>query len=341
MKLSTMIRFGYSALQFKITNKPRPINVMISVTDRCTGRCRYCGIPSRNSKEMETSEILRLIDEMAEAGTLRLGIWGGEPLLRNDINEIVLRAKQNNFFVTMDTNGHLLPQKPDVIRMLDHVIIGYDGPKEAHEINRGQGTHNLALDAIRVACPITRVWTITVLTKANVGSIDDILETARSEGFLATFQVLHHNDALAGDCPELVPSNEELRLAFNKLIKAKKSGAPIASSLNYLNTLYRWPDYARHTTNELLSGRQCLAGKLYCNVDTDGKVYPCSLLINKMPASDANRIGFKAAFETLGPYDCKSCVASCFIEYNHLFSLHPSTVLSWAFGIRKGGYAGD
>jgi MoaA/NifB/PqqE/SkfB family radical SAM enzyme len=286
---------------------------------------------------MATEEIFRLIDEMAAAGTLRLGLWGGEPLIRDDIGEIVEKAREKNFFVTMDTNGHLLPGKLDVIRKLDHVVIAYDGPEEAHESNRGRGTHKLALDAIRAASGIVRVWTITVLTKSNICAVEAILETARDEGFKATFQVLHHNDVLGSDYTDMMPSDEEVKNAIDKIIDAKKKGAPVASSMNYLNIIKNWPDLSMRTSTEVVSGRPCLAGKLYVNIDTDGNVYPCSLLVGKMPGSQALEKGFERAVNEIGVFDCKSCVASCFIEYNHLFSLHPGTVLDWAVGIRMGG----
>ena len=89
MQLSRMIAMGLRTVAFQTLGVRCPVNVMLAVTNRCNGRCAYCRIPMRSPEDLSTDVILRLIDEMKAAGTVRLGIWGGEPLLREDIGTIV------------------------------------------------------------------------------------------------------------------------------------------------------------------------------------------------------------------------------------------------------------
>lgn len=62
-----------------------------SVTGRCNYRCRHCFMdaPEGMLGELSTKQAFNLIDQMAECGILRVDITGGEPLVRNDIWQII------------------------------------------------------------------------------------------------------------------------------------------------------------------------------------------------------------------------------------------------------------
>ncbi len=329
MKIRRMAKMGFSVLKANLLGRRVPLNVMLAVTNRCVGNCSYCRIPQRGEEEMTQSDICDIIDEISALGCQRLGLWGGEPLLRDDIGDIVLYAKKKRLFVTLDSNGFLLPQKQYLLRELDHLILALDGDEAAHDANRGQGSFQKAMAAVEAAAGRLPVWTITVLTKHNLRSLDFILETAARYGMLATFQVLHHNDVLARPYGHLRPSDEASREFIRAVIDRKKRGAPVASTYRYLEHVLRWPDLSVATSKTPLRGAQCWAGRLYCNVDTDGSLYPCSLMVGKGEAPNVLELGFKEAFASLATDGCRSCCASCFTEYNYLFSLDVRTVVQW------------
>ena len=326
---------GCGALSANFLRKKIPLNVMLSITNRCMSRCHYCDIPSRNQRELTTDEVFSLIDQISALGCQRLGIWGGEPLMRKDIAQIINYAKDKDLFVTLDSNGYLLPQKIHQLENLDHLLLAFDGDQNAHDLNRGSGSFQKVMKAIESASGSIPFWTITVLTKNNLDSIDFILEQARKYGFLATFQLLHHNDRLSSDCQHLFPSRNACRSAIEKLISEKKKGAPIASSLNYLNHILNWPDYKTANYPHSINRLKCWAGQMYCNVDTDGSVYPCSMFVEKTKALNYLNVGFKKAFESLKTDSCMGCLASCFTEYNYLYSLNVHTITEWLKSFRK------
>jgi len=319
---------GWWSLWGNLLGVRKPLNVMLSVTNRCNSRCRYCRIPSRRQDELSTDQMLTLIDQMARAGTQRLGIWGGEPLLRDDIAAIVRRAKSHGMYVTMDTNGYLLPEKIAELDGLDHAIISLDGGEAVHDANREKGSFQKVIRALRATRGRLKVWTITVLTRNNLHAIGEVLDLSKQYGFMPTFQVLHHNEHL-GRNDELMPTNDEYRAAIEDILRRKRGGAMIACSRKYLEHLRSWDDYACSCAAVSRNGVRCLAGQLYCNVDTDGKVYPCSLLIGKVEGKDALSLGFEPAFRSLDPLPCQSCTAACYTEYNFLYSLDPRTTLEW------------
>ncbi|MCK5590454.1 MAG: radical SAM protein, partial [Candidatus Pacebacteria bacterium] len=260
MKTIQMLKMGCGVLSAKFLRKKFPLNVMLSITNRCMSQCRYCDIPNRNQRELSTDEVFSLIDQICSLGCQRFGIWGGEPLMRKDIEQVINYAKNKGLFVTMDSNGYLLPQRIHQLQNLDHLLLAFDGDQKAHELNRGSGSFQKVMRAIESANGKVPFWTITVLTKNNVGSIDFILEQAGKYGFLATFQLLHHNDQLSSDYQHLLPSRHDCQSAIKKLISEKKKGAPIASSLNYLNHILNWPDYKTANYPFTVNGVKCWAG---------------------------------------------------------------------------------
>lgn len=329
-------KMATAAVSNRVLGRRVPLNLMLALTDRCTGNCRYCQLPARKSPEMSTDDIHRILSEAAAAGCQRVGLWGGEPLMRDDIGEIISHARQAGLFVTVDTNGHLIPKRGSALKVANHVNISLDGDEQAHDANRGAGTWKKTMAGVEHAHSLkVPFWTITVLTKHNIGAVDWVLDTARRMGFLATFQVLHHNEII-GSNDGLYADPGELRATAKLLIARKKEGAPIASSRKYLELLARWPDYRINRLEASFPGYpSCLAGRLYCNVDVDGSMYVCSLFIDEVQAPNVRKLGFIGAFNALDLPNCNACLGGCFTEYNLLYSLDIPTGLNWVKALIK------
>lgn len=90
----------------------RPIiSLRISITNRCNVRCFYChhdGIVAE-SYEMSPDEIFRIAKIAKDIGVEKIRLSGGEPLVRKDIVEIVMKIASLNFKdISITTNGTLL-----------------------------------------------------------------------------------------------------------------------------------------------------------------------------------------------------------------------------------------
>ncbi|PIE51376.1 hypothetical protein CSA37_11650 [Candidatus Fermentibacteria bacterium] len=337
MNLAGQLKMGFGALRCAMAARI-PLNVMISVTDKCPSRCAYCQIPSRCRPDLDTEHWKSILTQMARAGTMRIGVWGGEPLARKDIVELCAYARELGIYVSLDSNGYLIPSRPEILHNIDHLVLSYDGPEEAHDANREKGSWQKVMKAFETASGKVRLWSITVLTKNNVHRIDEIMKTAEKYGFMTTFQTLHHNDTLGGNTAAMLPAAEEYAEAFTRLSELKKNGAPIALSARYLKKAARWPDYSITRMKECFYGPSCRAGRTYCNIDVDGTVYPCSLLMGEYSGMlNALTDGFQKAFDNLAEKElpCNSCTASCYPEYNYLYSLNVPVALDWALGVRK------
>lgn len=306
-------------LKYKLLGKRTPINVSISVTNMCNLRCSYCDIPYRKQREMTTEEIKKILDDLKELGCVRVGLWGGEPLVRQDIGELVRYSKDKGFYTTLISNGYLVPQKINEIKDLDLLFLSLDGPKEIHDKNRKEGSFDAVIKAIKMArenhIPLA---TITVLTEENMNQINYVLQKAEELDFLCTFQLIYRGSEFTEKEKE---TEIDYRPVISKIIRMKKEGKPVASSYSYLRHLLGWPDYRKTAIfPKKMNILKCYGNQLFCNVDTDGKIYPCDWMRNRLEGKDCVQLGFKKAWKEAPIPECGGCVKSCYTEYNKIFS---------------------
>jgi MoaA/NifB/PqqE/SkfB family radical SAM enzyme len=330
MRFKNKLSIVCHILESHILKKRIPLNVSLSVTNRCNLRCTYCGYHRRSQVEIPTKQILSLIGELSDMGTQRLGFWGGEPLLRKDIGQFIRGCEEVGIFSTLISNGYLVPQRIDELKKLGLLLLSLDGPEKVNDVIKGRGCYARVIKAIRVALAKgIPVWTITVLTKENISYVDFVLDRAERMGFLATFQLLYFDSETTGSgnaMAGMIPSRVECEKVIRKLLSEKRKGAPIASSEAYLKHILSWIDYGKTAMRD--ADKKCWGGVLFCNIDTNGAVYPCDWMIGKIGAQSFVRSGFREAWERMEiPHNC-TCLKSCYSEYNLIFSLNPNAAIN-------------
>lgn len=332
MDLKNYLNAGISVLKNRLINKKTPLSVILSVTSKCNFNCKYCHVAKQKKKDMSTKQILSLIDQMVDAGTQRLGIQGGEPLLRDDIGKIVNYSKKKGLFVTLGSNGSLLllPGKLDAVKNVDVLVLSLDGPS-SHDEYRKKGSYSQLINAIKLARENNiQVWNTTVLSNYSINDIDEVLKLAQKLDFKTYFTPLMQIPETTGMVNELFPSKNKQKEAIKKIIKRKKEGEPILNSYNFLDYVYNWPDFRKtQFLNEPLPKRnrlKCFASELFCHIDTNGDVYPCINMMYKTKVHNALKLGFKKAFERTSKNGCKGCTTFSFVELNLLFNLRLNAI---------------
>jgi len=91
----------------------RPIiNLRIAVTQQCNLECFYCHREGQfhSSADMSPKEIATIASISTEFGVRKVKITGGEPMLRSDLGEIILKLREIPGLdeISMVTNGRLL-----------------------------------------------------------------------------------------------------------------------------------------------------------------------------------------------------------------------------------------
>jgi len=148
-------------VQDKLTHLPErfPYSCQWEVTCRCNLHCVMCytdclNRPDAIRQELATKDILRIMDELAEAGTLELCLTGGEPLARPDFFQLYEHAIRCGFLVTVFSNGTLITEAyADRFAALQphRIEISLHGmTRETFErVTLGQGSYARCLLAIR------------------------------------------------------------------------------------------------------------------------------------------------------------------------------------------------
>ncbi len=112
-------RYGPLARRFfeRAAHSRVPTAGGIELTHRCNLACLHCYVnqPAGDSdvarREMSTTEVCRIIDELAGLGTMKLTLTGGEPLLRRDFAEIYRHAHSRGMLVVVYTNATLITNR--------------------------------------------------------------------------------------------------------------------------------------------------------------------------------------------------------------------------------------
>jgi MoaA/NifB/PqqE/SkfB family radical SAM enzyme len=275
--------------------------------------------------------LISIIDQLACAGTERIGFSGGEPMLRNDIGQLVSHAKRRGLTVNLLSNGWQVPDRIDELEQLDYLAISLDGPQEIHDALRGKGAFEHALNAIRAAKRRgLDVWTTTVLTRHNLHSIHYVLALARREGVRATFLPVMRESLYARNYELLVPDLTAMVKAMDILLAEKRrTDSPLAASpalLKYYRSNWGRPRQKRPGTWQG-KGLRCCAGNLFCAIGPDGKLSSC--IYRQADPGGLNIVwqGFQQAWLKLKSPQCQGCWCDSFIEANQIFSGKPSAIL--------------
>ncbi|MDA8239681.1 MAG: radical SAM protein [Nitrospiraceae bacterium] len=147
-----------SRLHEASAGKRIPVNATLELTYRCNNRCVhcYCSLPANDPSaagELSTAEIKRLFDGLASMGSLWLLLTGGEPLLREDFEEIYMHAKKKGFLITFFTNGTMVDE--EIVALLAKYppfvveITLYGSAEETYEkVTRVKGSYKKCLSGI-------------------------------------------------------------------------------------------------------------------------------------------------------------------------------------------------
>ena len=118
-----------------------PLWLLAEITYRCPLNCVFCYNPvdyAKQHNELTTSEWVRVLREGRKMGAAQLGLSGGEPLLRKDLEEIVEEARKLGYYINLITSGIGMTEeriKNLKTAGLDHIQLSFqDSTKEMNDL---------------------------------------------------------------------------------------------------------------------------------------------------------------------------------------------------------------
>ena len=188
---SDVLRYGAQSdrlpshlLQF--SSDKRPV-VVWNVTRRCNLRCVHCYSSSQNrlyGDELSTGEGRTLIADLASFGSPVILFSGGEPLMREDLPELVRFAVDSGMRAVISTNGTLITREKAATFAdigLSYVGVSLDGIGEIHDRFRGvKGAFDAAVRGIRncqdAGIKVGARFTITGENSGEIPAVFDFIE---------------------------------------------------------------------------------------------------------------------------------------------------------------------
>ncbi|NVB40363.1 radical SAM protein [Pseudenhygromyxa sp. WMMC2535] len=335
MKLSALVPLGLRFVKARATGDGLPLSVIFEVTQRCNLRCKYCSIWADPPPELSLAEIRPLVTEMAAAGVQTVSLVGGEPFLRDDLEDIADAFTRAGIRVAVCTNGSGFAERIAALPGLVFLAISLDGLRPTHDSLRGRGSFDAALDSLRagVRRGVESLATITI-TRQNLDVLPEVLALAKAEGFRLNFQPVMNLRYASGRVDALTPSRAELRAFMSEVIAAKQAGAAIFGSVDMLRFIRdNWQpgggfhqDIGRSDASHV--GKvPCHAGRFFCALGSEGTLSPCELL--GMPSAALPNVrdaGFEAAFRALPAPRCAGCWCTPYLLRNMATSMRPGAI---------------
>lgn len=316
----------------------RPLYLVHALTARCNARCGFCAWNPDfydPREQLSTALVKQLYTDARGAGFVGLSIWGGEPLLHPDFEEIVRHAHDVGLITNMVTNGFLLRKKLDAVaRYVDRVCISVDHPSRVHdEIRKIRGLFAeilAATRALRERAPEKPIIYICTLQKANIDprTLTELAELMADLGVFGIFNGLREEAATAGGDAGLdayAPSPGELDVAFAELAKLKRRGYPILNSHTHMEMMRKGPPVYR-----------CHWPKFMLPVEANGDIVDC-MFWGTRPIGNLKRTSFAELLESprlrqlagAEGEHCHKCVSIHRVEISEVCSGNFEPLASW------------
>jgi len=251
----------------------RPLWLVLELTYRCPLKCVWCNNPLDFDRysELSTEEWKDVLRQARALGSLQLGFSGGEPMLRDDVEELVEYATSLGYYTNLITSGvGLTAARLHALKRvgLKQIQLSLQSADRAltNELV-GAKAHDLKMEvAYRIkALGFPMVLNVPVV-RQNIDQAERILKTAEDIGvdYLEFANIQYYNWALLNR-EELLPSREQI-------LRAEAAVNAARARLGKRMTIYFViPDYYEGRPKACMNGW----GTIHLTIAPDGAALPC------------------------------------------------------------------
>ena len=263
----------------------KPVHIYWDITYKCPLKCAHCyAKPQRHlDKELTTSEVKKVIDYLSNNDIKLITLTGGEPLVREDLIDILKYANEQNLHVSLITTG-IFPEK--IRKIISHDLVkriqfslDSSNPTIYNKMRGIDDLYDRLIQSINISKEENvRISICTTIMKQNYADILNI--------FRLTFKMDLDEYRLMRLMPCGIARKEYEKLAisfheYRNLIRTlvdeyiKILDKPILIDVEEPYPLIE--EFKELEKKGIIYYRSCLQGEAVCSLTADGKIIPCPI----------------------------------------------------------------
>ena len=251
-----------------------PLWLLAEITYACPLHCVFCYNPvdyTQHGPELTTQEWIKVLRDARAAGSVQCGFSGGEPLVRDDLEELVAEAHKLGFYTNLLTSGiGFTAERAKALKAagLDHVQLSFqDSTRELNDFLSHTKTFALKQKAAQLIQE--NGWPMVlncVIHRLNIDYIEKIIELAVDLGaeYLELANSQYYSWAQLNR-DGLMPSREQLERAERVTNEYREKLG------DKLRIFFVVPDYYETRPKKCMNGW----GNIFLTITPDGSALPC------------------------------------------------------------------
>lgn len=251
-----------------------PLWLLAELTYRCPLHCVFCYNPldyAANRNELTTAQWVDVMQQARKLGAAQLGFSGGEPLLRDDLEELVGEAHRLGYYTNLITSGIALTEKR-IARMkelgLDHIQLSFqDSTKKMNDFLSSTRTFELKSRVAKLIKQYDYPMVLNVvLHRYNLDHVERIIYMAVEMGveYLELANTQYYGWGMVNR-DHLMPTRAQLQRAEAAVNACRERLG------NKIRILFVVPDYFEEKPKACMNGW----GSVFLAVAADGTALPC------------------------------------------------------------------
>lgn len=251
-----------------------PLSVTIELLTKCNFNCVHCYIPEHTHEGIPKEELFKLFKDLKELGTLDLNLTGGEIFLRTDIIEIIRKAREMGFRVTLLTNASLISEEIakelQKLRINSCSITLFSMNNDVNDRITGiSESWNMVMNSINILKNFdVNIELKTPILKDNVKDFVDVNKFCDENNFEFSAS------------PALFPRTDGDKTPMSYLVE----GTSLFECIENLDGIIPYK------INDVKRKDLCFLNKYSMFIDSYGNVYPCTQFFFKLGNIKKSRI---------------------------------------------------
>lgn len=259
-----------------------PETVHWAVTFKCGQSCPDCYVERHKrlfTNELDTQDALKLVDKIADSGVFQLAIGGGEPFLRNDLEDIVRSARNRGLIVHVTTGKYELEEKrlANLAKFIKTLQIGI---RMDELLYREVSTDRLRILVTRLNENGIIAGANLIMTRTSICNLDKIVEILTGIGFKRYTLLRYKPPANINRWLQEKPDKPDLDILEERLTAMQERHPDISFRID---CAFSFLERRLNPAIAITSGiRGCVAFDRIMAIAPDGSVYPCSQLVGNI-----------------------------------------------------------